>query len=56
VASTREFKETVQVRLRRDPAFRHELLLEIAECFGSGDVETGERIFREYINAAAATG
>jgi predicted ATPase len=51
VALTREFKKTVQARVRRDPAFRRELLRESAECFLSGDVETGKTILRDYINA-----
>lgn len=48
---TREFKETVQARVRRDAAFRKELLREGVECFLSGDVETGKSVLRDYINA-----
>ncbi len=48
---TREFKETVQARVRRDAAFRKELLRQGVECFLSGDVEVGKSILRDYINA-----
>jgi DNA-binding phage protein len=48
---TRDFKETMQARVRRDPAFRKELLRESVESFLSGDVETGKIVLRDYINA-----
>jgi DNA-binding phage protein len=48
---TRDFKETVQARVRRDAAFRKELLREGIQSFLSGDVETGKSILRDYINA-----
>ncbi|MGD0792353.1 MAG: transcriptional regulator [Terriglobales bacterium] len=48
---TRSFKETIQARARRDPAFRNELLRESVECFLSGDFETGKAVLRDYINA-----
>jgi len=48
---TRVFKETIQARIKRDPAFRTELLREGVECFLSGDLETGKTILRDYINA-----
>jgi len=48
---TREFKETIQARVRRDRAFRRALLSESVESFLSGDVETGKTILRDYINA-----
>jgi DNA-binding phage protein len=48
---TRDFRETIQARVRRDPAFRQELLRESVEIFLSGDVETGKIILRDYINA-----
>jgi DNA-binding phage protein len=48
---TRDFKETIQARVRRDPAFRKELLRESVESFLSGDVETGKIVLRDYINA-----
>ncbi len=51
MALTRDFRETIQARIRRDPAFRKELLREGVECFLSGDVETGKALLRDYINA-----
>lgn len=48
---TREFKETVQARAARDPAFREGLLKEGVECLFAGDVDTGKIILRDYINA-----
>jgi DNA-binding phage protein len=48
---TRDFKETIQARVRRDPAFRKELLRESLQSFLSGDVETGKSVLRDYINA-----
>ena len=48
---TRDFKHTIQARVRRDPAFRKELLREGVECFLSGDIETGKSVLRDYINA-----
>jgi hypothetical protein len=47
---TKDFKETVQARLARDPKARKELLREAIECFISGDVNTGKAILRDYIN------
>jgi DNA-binding phage protein len=51
VALTRDFKETIQARARRDGAFRKELLREAVESFLSGDVETGKTVLRDYIHA-----
>ena len=51
MALTREFKETIQARVQRDPAFREELLKEGLECLLSGDVDTGKAVLRDYINA-----
>lgn len=48
---TRAFKETVQARLARDPAYRRELLREGVECLLSGDLDTGKAVLRDYINA-----
>ena len=47
---TRDFKETIQARIERDPDFREELLREGVECFLGGDLETGKAILRDYIN------
>ncbi len=51
MALTRDFKETIQARVERDPAFRAELLKEGVECLLSGDLETGKAVLRDYINA-----
>lgn len=48
---TREFKETVQVRAARDPAFREGLLKEGVKCLLAGDVDTGKIVLRDCINA-----
>lgn len=47
----RDFKQTVQARVRSDSAFRKELLRESVESFLSGDIETGKVVLRDYINA-----
>ncbi len=48
---TRDFKETIRARVKRDPGFREALLREGIENFLSGDVETGKIILRDFINA-----
>ena len=48
---TREFKDTVQARLRSDRKYRKELLREGVECLLAGDLDTGKAILRDYINA-----
>lgn len=53
---TRDFKETVQARVQRDPAFRKALLVEGIEAFLSGDVETGKALLRDCINATVGFG
>ena len=44
---TREFKETVQARLRADRKYRKELLREGVECLLAGDLDTGRAILRD---------
>ena len=51
MALTRDFKETIQARVQRDPGFRKALLQEGIESFLSGDVETGKLVLRDFINA-----
>ncbi len=51
MALTRDFKETIQARAQRDPAFRKALLQEGVECLLAGDVDTGKAVLRDYINA-----
>ena len=48
---TKDFKETIQARARRDAAFRENLLKEAVDALLSGDVETGKTVLRDYINA-----
>ncbi len=48
---TRNFKETIQARIARDPTFREELLKEGVESLLSGDMDTGKAVLRDYINA-----
>jgi hypothetical protein len=51
MALTRDFKETIQERARRDAAFREALLKEAVDAMLSGDVETSKTVLRDYINA-----
>jgi len=51
MALTRDFKETIRARVKRDPGFRKALLREGIENLLSGDVETGKIILRDFINA-----
>ena len=51
MALTRSFKETVQARVERDPAFRRALLREGVEALLGGNVEIGKAILRDYIKA-----
>ena len=51
MALTRNFKDTIQARIERDPDFREELLKEGVDCLLSGEVETGKAVLRDYINA-----
>lgn len=47
---TRDFKETIRERARRDAAFREALLKEAVDALLSGDMETGKIVLRDYIN------
>ena len=51
MALTRDFKETIRARVKRDPGFRKALLQEGIENFLSGDVETGKIILHDFIKA-----
>ena len=48
---TRDFKATVQARIRKDPAFRKALLRDGVQGLISGDLDAGKAILRDYINA-----
>jgi DNA-binding phage protein len=51
MALTRDFRETVQARAKRDPAFRKGLLREAIESLLSGEVALGKELLRDYTNA-----
>ena len=51
MALTREFKDTVQARMKKDRKYRKALLREGVECLLAGDLDTGKAILRDYINA-----
>jgi DNA-binding phage protein len=48
---TKDFKETVRERARKDRLFRQALLSEAADCFLAGDVATGKAVLRDYVHA-----
>ena len=48
---TRDFKETIRARAKRDGAFRRALLKEAIDCMLAGEVDTGKIVLRDYINA-----
>ena len=52
MALTRDFRETVQARVKRDPAFRKGLLRDAIESLLAGEVALGKELLRDYINAA----
>ena len=52
MALTREFKETIRVRVREYRSFRDPLLREGVERMLSGDVGSGKAVLRDYIRAA----
>jgi len=51
MALTKDFKDTIQARAERDPAFRKALLQEGVECLLAGNIDTGKAVLRDYINA-----
>jgi len=51
MALTRNFRETVQARVRRDPSFRKGLLRDAIEALLAGEVALGKELLRDYINA-----
>jgi DNA-binding phage protein len=48
---TRDFKETVQARAKRDPEFRRALFAEALDSFLAGETEEGRLLLRDYVNA-----
>ena len=51
MALTKDFRETVQARAKRDPAFRKGLLSEALESYLSGEATLGKELLHDYINA-----
>ncbi|HYW21942.1 MAG TPA: transcriptional regulator [Nodularia sp. (in: cyanobacteria)] len=51
MALTRDFKETVNARVQRDPEFAKALLDEAVSLFLNGEPETTRLILRELVNA-----
>ena len=48
---TRDFRETVQARVKKDPAYREAMLTETVDSFLSGNVEVGKAMLCDYIKA-----
>jgi hypothetical protein len=48
---TRDVRETVQVRVKHDGAFRKGLLRDAVESLLAGEVALGKELLRDYINA-----
>ena len=48
---TRDFKETVKARVKRDPIFREQMLKDGIECLLGGELDVGKIVLRDYINA-----
>ena len=51
MALTRDFKQTIAERVRRDPAFARALLDEAAALFLNGEPDTARLILRDLVNA-----
>jgi DNA-binding phage protein len=51
MALTKDFRETVQARVRRDRKFRRGLLRDAIEALLAGESALGREILRDYINA-----
>lgn len=51
MALTRDFKETVVARAKRDPAFAHALLDEALKLFLDGEPDTAKLMLRDLVNA-----
>jgi hypothetical protein len=51
MALTRDFRQTVQARAARDPAFRKALFQEAVQTLLGGDIDAGRAAIRDYINA-----
>ncbi len=51
MALTKDFKETVVERVKRDPAFARELLNEAATLFLNGETDAARLVLRDLVNA-----
>lgn len=51
MAPTKDFRQTVQARAARDPAFRRALLQEAVQTLLQGDTDVGRAAIRDYISA-----
>jgi len=51
MALTRDFRQTVQARVRRDEKFRRGLLRDAIEALLAGEGALGREILRDFINA-----
>lgn len=51
MALTRDFKQTIQARAEREPAFARALLDEAVTLFLEGEPETARLILRDLVNA-----
>jgi DNA-binding phage protein len=51
MALTRDFRDTVQARVRNDDKFRRGLLKDAVEEFLAGETALGREILRDFINA-----
>ena len=51
MALTKDFRETIKARAKRDPEYREAMLTEAVDSFFSGDVDVGKAMLRDYINA-----
>lgn len=52
MALTRDFKETIQARAKRDPRFAQAMLDEAATMFLNGEPDTARIVLRDLVNAA----
>lgn len=51
MALTRDFRETVQARVRKDAKFRRGLLRDAIDALLAGETALGREILRDFINA-----
>jgi hypothetical protein len=52
MALTRDFRETILARARREPRYREALFIEAIKAYFAGDTVTGEAILRDLVKAA----